>query len=183
MQTLYRLSHPERCTLLIHLPSSTVPLSFQIHFPFAQSSFPPSVGCAQDWIGLMCAGPTHSSLPHLRACRICVNAMSTSSLQPWLTAHKNKDTHVEGARKKSRLSKLPKVSVLTMRQGVVPLEVNYHRHLDVYSIWITIYSRNWVIYAVNYITNCIYISFTLLENRIKSSDFFCCFRSHKPCNS
>lgn len=75
---------------LFILRSILLPSLFQTHFLFIQKPIFPSILDPKDWVGLMWAGLVHSSLPHLRACCIWVNALSAVWLQPWL-ASKNRE--------------------------------------------------------------------------------------------
>lgn len=80
-----------------HSRHITYSSSVQFRFPLIPNTFSiyskaifSSIRDLKDWIGLMWAGLVHSSLPHLRACCICVNALSAIWLQPWLPS-KNKE--------------------------------------------------------------------------------------------
>ncbi len=80
-----------------HSRHITYSSSVQFRFPLIPNTFSiyskaifSSIRDLKDWIGLMWAGLVHSSLPHLRACCICVNALSAIWLQPWLRS-KNKE--------------------------------------------------------------------------------------------
>lgn len=83
----------------------------------------------------MCAGPTHSSLPHPRACRICVNAASDSNLDSSHTRTKRLDEQKKGQKKKTtdffkkaeaKVSLLTKSVFKESKQAASPFPLSRH---------------------------------------------------------
>ncbi len=113
---------------LSHSRHITYSSSVQFLFPLIPNTFYiyskaifSSIRDLKDWIGLMWAGLVHSSLPHLRACCICVNALS--AITPTLTPIQEQRDRMNFRKQERKLTEL--LSLLTKSLGFRTTESKY----------------------------------------------------------